>query len=371
VMGSMMNHPQMSQHMHDWMSNNPQHMQNMMNYWMPQMMQNDQWMMNMMGPMMNDPELRQQMMSNMMNHQQMMQAMMDNQQWMGMMSGQHMMSGGMYHGMMMNGTMNCPWCPFMQDSINQSMMGPGCAWCQGHMGKGMMMGQHMQSSTMQKDQVIPSHGRMMQNPQHMQTMMTHMMNDPQAMQTMHGMMMQNPQHMHGMMNHMMEPMMTHMMNDPQMQQQMMTHMMNHPQMMQQWMQNQQFLDDLEKEEDYDDSFDVDDKEGEERNEIKVNSQNTQVSITLGSASPGCETTNECYIPYFVSIKEYSSVTWKNNDVSVHTATSGTPVNGPDGIFDSGLIAPGDSFTNQFDEEGMFDYYCIAHPWMTGNVIVLE
>ena len=137
VMGSMMNHPQMSQHMHDWMSNNPQHMQNMMNYWMPQMMQNDQWMMNMMGPMMNDPELRQQMMSNMMNHQQMMQAMMDNQQWMGMMSGQHMMSDGMYHGMMMNGTMNCPWCPFMHDSTNQGMMGMNCPWCSG-MGHGMM-----------------------------------------------------------------------------------------------------------------------------------------------------------------------------------------------------------------------------------------
>ncbi|MDH3311653.1 MAG: hypothetical protein OEM28_00720 [Nitrosopumilus sp.] len=35
------------------------------------------------------------------------------------------------------------------------------------------------------------------------------------------------------------------------------------------------------------------------------------------------------------------------------------------------MSPGKTFTNQFDEEGIFDYYCIAHPWMTGNVIVLE
>jgi plastocyanin len=366
VMGAMINHPQMSQHMHDWMKDNPQHMQNMMDTWMPQMMQNDQWMMNMMGPMMNDPELNQQMMNHMMMNPQMMDTMKSNQQWMGMMHGQPMMSGGMYHGMMMNSTMNCPWCPFMQDSMNQSMKGMGCAWCQGHMGqgmmgsgmmnKGMMMGQQTQSS-MQTGQT-PSHGWMMQNPQHMQTMMNHMMNDPKSMQTMHGMMMQNPQHMHGMMNNMMGPMMNHMMNDPQMQQQMMNHMMNHPQMMQQWMQNQQYFDSQ--------NGDVSDK-----TETGVNSQNAQVSIALGSASPGCEKTNECYLPYSISISEYSSVTWTNDDIAVHTVTSGIPSDGPNGIFDSGAISPGSTFTNQFDEDGTFDYYCIAHPWMTGKVVVEE
>ena len=110
---------------------------------------------------------------------------------------------------------------------------------------------------------------------------------------------------------------------------------------------------------------------DEKGEIKLNSQNTPVSIALGSVSPGCETTNECYIPYSVSIMEHSSVTWTNDDMAVHTATSGTPEDGPDGIFDSGLIPPGDTYTNQFNEEGMFDYYCIAHSWMTGKVEVLD
>jgi len=371
VMGAMINNPQISQHMHDWMRDNPQHMQSMMNNWMPQMTQNNQWMMNMMGPMMNDPELSQQMMNHMMMNPQMMQNMQSNKQWMGMMHGDPMISGGMYHGMMMNGTMNCPWCPFMQESVNQSMMGMGCAWCQGDMShgmmgsgmmnQGMMMGQHMQSSTTDKSPTT-SHGWMMNDPQHMQSMMNHMMNDPQSMQTMHGMMMQNPQHMHGMMSEMMQPMMNHMMNHPQMQQQMMNHMMNHPQMMQQWMQNQQSMDSL--------NDDVDDKKTE-TNDTDVNSQNTQVSIALGSASPGCEKTNECYLPHSVSIKEHSSVTWINDDTTVHTATSGIPSDGPNGIFDSGLISPGKTFTNQFDEEGTFDYYCIAHPWMTSNVVVLE
>jgi plastocyanin len=364
VMGAMINNPQMSQHMHDWMRDNPQHMKTMMNNWMPQMTQNNQWMMNMMGPMMNDPELSQQMMNHMMMNPQMMQNMQSNKQWMGMIHGDPMMSSGMYHGMMMNGTMNCPWCPFMQESMNQSMMGSGCAWCQGNMGhgmmnQGMMTGQHMQSSTIQKDQTT-SPGWMMQNPQHMQDMMNHMMSDPQSMQTMHGMMMQNPQHMHGMMSNMMGPMMNHMMSDPQMQQQMMNHMMNHPQMMQQWMQNQQFADSI--------NDDADDKKTE-TSETGVNSQSTQVSIALGSASPECGQINECYLPYSASIKEHSSVTWTNDDMAVHTATSGIPSDGPNGIFDSGLISPGKTFTNQFDEEGTFDYYCIAHPWMTGKVMV--
>ncbi|EIJ66638.1 hypothetical protein BD31_I1829 [Candidatus Nitrosopumilus salaria BD31] len=257
VMGTMMNHPQMSQYMHDWMTDNPQHMQTMMDYWVPQMAQNNQWMMNMMGPMMNDPELSKQMMNYMMMNLQMMDKMKSNQQWMEMMHGGSMMNNGMYHGMMMNGTMNCPWCPFMQDSMNQSMMGMGCAWCQSNMGYGMMgqgmmnnnmmmnqgmMGNNMQRST--TDKSTTTHGWMMQSPQHMQNMMNYMIGDPQSMQTMHGMMMQSPYHMYGMMNNMMEPMMSYIMDDPQMQQQMMNHMMNHPQMMQQWMKNQTFMDQM-------------------------------------------------------------------------------------------------------------------------------
>ena len=101
------------------------------------------------------------------------------------------------------------------------------------------------------------------------------------------------------------------------------------------------------------------------------SQNPMVSIAFGTASPGCEATNECYIPYSFTIKEHSGVTWINDDTTVHTATSGTPSDGPNGIFDSGLVSPGASYSNQFDEEGTFDYYCIAHPWMTGKVVVEE
>ena len=203
-----------------------------------------------------------------------------------------------------------------------------------------------------------------------------MSNNPKMSQHWMGSDMMNPQQM---MNdpQMMNQWMNTMMNDPQMMNQMLTHMMNDPGMMNYMMNNQDMMNMMggnmmmgnnmmNNQQSSDNQNDAD-----EKTETSTNSQNTQVSIARGSASPGCEKTNECYLPYSVSVKEHSSVTWTNDDIAVHTVTSGIPSNGHDGIFDSGLISPGSTFTNQFDEEGKFDYYCIAHPWMTGNVIVNE
>jgi len=204
--------------------------------------------------------------------------------------------------------------------------------------------------------------------------MQEMMQDSGNMQQMHSMMMENRQHMQGMMG----PMMNTMMDDPEMRQQMMTHMMNNQGMMTHMMNNQGMMNMMGENMMMGNNMmnnqqisNNQNDDADEKTETSANSQNTQVSIALGSASPGCEKTNECYLPYSVSINEHSSVTWTNDDTTVHTATSGIPSDGPNGIFDSGLISPGKTFTNQFDEEGTFDYYCIAHPWMTGNVVVLE
>jgi len=94
-----------------------------------------------------------------------------------------------------------------------------------------------------------------------------------------------------------------------------------------------------------------------------------VKISMGSGSPGCEETNSCYIPYEVSISTGSTVTWINIDNAAHTVTSGTPSGGPDGLFDSSIIAMNSEFSYTFSESGMYDYFCIVHPWMTGIVSV--
>ena len=95
-----------------------------------------------------------------------------------------------------------------------------------------------------------------------------------------------------------------------------------------------------------------------------------VSIASGSSVPGCEETKECYVPYTVTIDPGGEVTWSNDDSAAHTVTSGTAKDGPDGNFDSSLFMAGTTFSvDTLDEEGTYPYFCMVHPWMTGEVIV--
>jgi len=73
----------------------------------------------------------------------------------------------------------------------------------------------------------------------------------------------------------------------------------------------------------------------------------------------------------LTIQVMDSIRWANADTAAHTVTSGTPADGPDGIFDSSLYPPGSSFNFQFREAGTYDYFCIVHPWMIGVVNVVE
>ena len=95
-----------------------------------------------------------------------------------------------------------------------------------------------------------------------------------------------------------------------------------------------------------------------------------VTNAPGSSVPGCEQTADgCFIPSTVTIDIGGEVTWENNDTAAHTITSGTPTEGPDGIFDSSLVITGSSFSHVFAEAGSYDYFCMVHPWMQGMVMV--
>ena len=94
-----------------------------------------------------------------------------------------------------------------------------------------------------------------------------------------------------------------------------------------------------------------------------------VLIPSGSGAPGCEETNECYIPAEITISADTSVIWENADNAAHLATSGTPDGGPDGAFDSGMIMAGGTYEFKFSDKGEFAYYCLVHPWMVGTVTV--
>ncbi|MEX0656070.1 MAG: plastocyanin/azurin family copper-binding protein [Nitrosopumilaceae archaeon] len=98
---------------------------------------------------------------------------------------------------------------------------------------------------------------------------------------------------------------------------------------------------------------------------------TQIIIPEGTGTPGCEP-NNCYSPAVSSVKVGSTITWTNMDNVVHTVTSGNLNTDPDSIgnlFDSSLISSKRGFSHTFTRAGTFDYFCMVHPWMTGQVIV--
>ncbi|MBT8249123.1 MAG: multicopper oxidase domain-containing protein [Acidimicrobiia bacterium] len=98
-----------------------------------------------------------------------------------------------------------------------------------------------------------------------------------------------------------------------------------------------------------------------------------VSILPGSGdlqpmdSPDEFSANESapdYSENVLRVKVGTTVTWTQDDTAmIHTVTS------VDGIFDSGFMNPGDTWSYTFDEPGEFEYLCTPHPWMRAKVIV--
>ncbi len=74
-------------------------------------------------------------------------------------------------------------------------------------------------------------------------------------------------------------------------------------------------------------------------------------------------------PAVLNVSVNETVRWQNNDNAIHTVTTGKPQLGYDGRIDSGIIQPGKEFSYKFTQEGVYPYYCLFHPWMTGLVNV--
>ena len=94
----------------------------------------------------------------------------------------------------------------------------------------------------------------------------------------------------------------------------------------------------------------------------------RVTIVNGTMNH-CSPNPSCYIPFQVSISAGDSVTWVNQDNRSHTVTTGTTNYGPQGVFDSGIILPGHSFTQFFGTVGKFLYYDKTDMWSSGAILV--
>ena len=106
-----------------------------------------------------------------------------------------------------------------------------------------------------------------------------------------------------------------------------------------------------------------------------------ISIPQGDHTRELKTVIEWYVPINHDVELGDVVTWKNDDITAHTVTSGKGIGflgdpkteqaQPDGYFDSGIIPPGKSWSFTFKEKGFFEYTCTIHPWVERSITVLE
>src|SRR5712692_4617853 len=87
------------------------------------------------------------------------------------------------------------------------------------------------------------------------------------------------------------------------------------------------------------------------------------AVTVIMPKGASDLTTTAYVPNPVSVSAGTTVTWTNNDDVPHTSTSTT------GVFDSGNVPAGGSYSLKFQSAGSFSYYCIYHPRMVGTIIV--
>ena len=94
----------------------------------------------------------------------------------------------------------------------------------------------------------------------------------------------------------------------------------------------------------------------------------QVQVEVGAQAPqpvSVAIKNFAFSPATLSVKAGTKVTWTNNDSMAHTVTADS------GLFDSGTIAPGASFSFTFASVGTVSYHCNFHPSMKGSVAVSQ
>lgn len=68
-------------------------------------------------------------------------------------------------------------------------------------------------------------------------------------------------------------------------------------------------------------------------------------------------------PGTITVSKGTTVTWVNDDSATHTLVSDS------GVFSSGSLGKGDTFSRTFTEAGTFAYHCGVHPSMKGKVVV--
>ena len=88
-----------------------------------------------------------------------------------------------------------------------------------------------------------------------------------------------------------------------------------------------------------------------------------VAIVAGASNPSNAAGHFVPTLMVLVIGVNNTVTWTNQDYTIHTVTSNV------GLFSSGLLNHGDTWSYTFTTSGTFPYHCAIHPYMVGTIIV--
>jgi plastocyanin len=91
------------------------------------------------------------------------------------------------------------------------------------------------------------------------------------------------------------------------------------------------------------------------------STGTSLTVSIPSGARSLTTTAFGTNPLVVAAG--STVTWTNNDSIAHDSVA------DGGMWNSGILSPGQSFPFKFTTAGTFTYKCTIHPNMVGTVTV--
>jgi plastocyanin len=90
---------------------------------------------------------------------------------------------------------------------------------------------------------------------------------------------------------------------------------------------------------------------------------TTSTAPSGSAQAKVNISGFTFSPGALPITKGTTVTWTNNDSTTHTVTSDA------GIWDSGDLEPGKTFSYTFTQPGTFPYHCTIHTSMKAEIVV--
>lgn len=184
-------------HWHEMMQNDPTKMSKTMQHMVQLMKQNPEYLDNMLGPIISENELQSKMIEIMKNHPHMEQSMHNNPEWM---ESVHKSMGGQEMGHDMN------------RDIEHGM--------------NMTMGGHNTNNMMAHEKFTG-----FSNYDTMMDMMHHFWINTELSMDLHEHMLSNSHHMKQMSGEMMETMLGHMMDDPEMRQKMIEYLLEHEEFM--------------------------------------------------------------------------------------------------------------------------------------------